>query len=500
MMLVVPGCSLYLNVYSPADAARGNGSVAVLLWIYGGGFQLGGTATNTDGTPDVGSLDQPLVIVTVNYRLNVFGFAAADVLRDRDPAGGTGNYGLLDQRFAMRWVQHNIRSFGGDPRRVFIVGQSAGGESVSNHLVRPKSWGLFSAAGMESGSFYQLTIPGPYPVLPKDGNLALGCGPTPGNVTVREQAREWVAVMARLGCAATDVACAIRVPAQQLLAQGQLPGKCPWMPVIDGVDLTAPAADLAAEGKLPPGVPLLLGSNMEEGGEIPPKCASFDPGGCTETDLVLWAGEYGLNATESAQLARIYADEPVRTNLTAAGKPICAGAGCSYYWAMWHAGADEIATCSARRAARWATAAGHRAYWYYWEYPPREPHTGAPTPAIHCGELKFVWRLRCGANWTAGRPWAAQQCRFGLGIASFWQSFAANGDPAVTGPAAWPPFGAGSTNGGTALVVDDAMKLRVVANLRARRCDFWDAHSERVGRARAARRHRTSALAAAVEP
>ena len=101
-------------------------------------------------------MDSQVIVVTSNYRLNIFGFLAAEELRARDAsgAGSTGNYGIQDQRAAMMWTKKNIASFGGDPDRVFIVGQSAGADSVSQHLVRPKSWGLFSSAGMESGAFY----------------------------------------------------------------------------------------------------------------------------------------------------------------------------------------------------------------------------------------------------------------------------------------------------------------------------------------------------------
>jgi len=117
----------------------------------------GGNETRLNGTWDVALQNGEVIIVTHSYRVNIFGFLASDLLRPRDtgPGGGsTGNYGIQDQRAAMQWTARNIAVFGGDPKQVFIVGQSAGGNSVSQHLVRPKSWGLFSSAGMESGAFY----------------------------------------------------------------------------------------------------------------------------------------------------------------------------------------------------------------------------------------------------------------------------------------------------------------------------------------------------------
>jgi len=149
---------LTLNVYSgPANLTA---AAPVLFWIFGGGFRGGGgNETRLNGTWDAALMRGELVIVTSNYRLNAFGFAASTSLAARETAiagaaRGTGNYGILDQRTAMQWVHANIANFGGDPSRVLIVGQSAGANSVSQHLVRPASWPYFSAAGMESGAFY----------------------------------------------------------------------------------------------------------------------------------------------------------------------------------------------------------------------------------------------------------------------------------------------------------------------------------------------------------
>ena len=98
------------------------------------------------------ALTNELVIVSFNYRVGIFGFLAGNSLRGLDPASNsTGNMGTLDQRLALQWTQKNIRSFGGDPDRVMLVGESAGANSVYQHLARPKSWGLFQRAAVESG-------------------------------------------------------------------------------------------------------------------------------------------------------------------------------------------------------------------------------------------------------------------------------------------------------------------------------------------------------------
>ena len=120
----------------------------VLVWIHGGGLTQDG-ALNYDGTKLAA---QGAVVVTINYRLGALGFLAHPALADR-PGGATGNYGLMDQQAALRWVRHNIGAFGGDPGNVTIAGQSAGGLSVLAHLVSPGSRGLFQRAIVQSGTF-----------------------------------------------------------------------------------------------------------------------------------------------------------------------------------------------------------------------------------------------------------------------------------------------------------------------------------------------------------
>nr|WP_272925790.1 carboxylesterase family protein [Streptomyces sp. SID3212] len=131
--------SLDLNVRTPFGTDR-----PVLVWIHGGGF-TGGSGDAYDTTK---LAEQGIVVVTINYRLGALGFLDAPSL---DPHHTGGNYGLQDQQAALRWVRRNISAFGGDPHRVTIAGQSAGGHSVAAHLVAPGSRGLFSAAVIESG-------------------------------------------------------------------------------------------------------------------------------------------------------------------------------------------------------------------------------------------------------------------------------------------------------------------------------------------------------------
>jgi para-nitrobenzyl esterase len=139
---------VYLNVYTPALRSSDEGGRPVLVWIHGGGFTEDG-ARSYDGSKLAAD---GTVVVTINYRLGALGFLAHPALASW-PGSRAGNYGLMDQQAALRWVQANISRFGGDPHNVTIAGQSAGGLSVLAHLVSHGSRGLFQRAIIQSGSF-----------------------------------------------------------------------------------------------------------------------------------------------------------------------------------------------------------------------------------------------------------------------------------------------------------------------------------------------------------
>lgn len=122
----------------------------VMVWIHGGGFAFGSGNGETDFYGPSYFLDRDIVLVTINYRLNVFGFLSTG------DAEAPGNYGLLDQTMALKWVQGHIHSFGGDPDSVTIFGESAGGASVEYHVLSPHSIGLFHRAISQSGSSMSL--------------------------------------------------------------------------------------------------------------------------------------------------------------------------------------------------------------------------------------------------------------------------------------------------------------------------------------------------------
>jgi carboxylesterase type B len=479
---------LYLNIYAPAATlAEPTAKLPVMLWIFGGGFKGGGgNETRLNGTWDVALTEGKLVVVTFSYRLGIFGFLASAELAARDPTGGTGGYGILDQRAAMRWVHENVAAFGGDPQRVLIVGQSAGADSVSQHLVRPASWRYFSAAGLLSGAFYE------------------GAHAT----TVASQEPSYRAVLDNLSCA--DAACLEAASTADVLAanaavtdrHGTVHAR--FGPTVDGADLTANGVVLAAAGKLAP-VPIFVGSTREDlgfarfGAQLPPlpagrpapapapKCPSavLDTGdglSCSETDFSAWGTSMGFEGEILQQFVDVYRDEAGLEN----GSPPTPAGATSWYWAIKQAGADAWGTCPARRLARWAQAAGQRAYWYYWTYIPDGPNGGT---AHHACEQPFVFHVldesaaelaEDAGHYHINRA-SALEVDFSHAIVGLYASMAdvgdPNGSPYSTAPwpyypTVWPTYDQQSSR--AALLFDGQRSPASADQLRAAKCDFWD--------------------------
>jgi para-nitrobenzyl esterase len=157
---------LFLNVYAPSSATAGS-NLPVFIWIHGGALNNG---AGSDYDPSVMVAENNIIVVTINYRLRSLGFLAASVLKATEAnafenVGDAGNYGFMDQQFAMKWVHDNIAAFGGDPKAVTIGGESAGGLSVSSHLASTNTFrgligrDLFRAAIIESGAYMYHDVP-----------------------------------------------------------------------------------------------------------------------------------------------------------------------------------------------------------------------------------------------------------------------------------------------------------------------------------------------------
>lgn len=231
---------LYLNVWTPAKSASER--LPVLVYFYGGGFVSGdGSEPRYDGESLAA---KEIVVLTVNYRLGVFGFMSHPELTKESSHSASGNYGFLDQNAALQWVQRNIANFGGDPKRVTIAGESAGSISVSAHMVSPLSKNLIAGAIGESGA-----ITGALSAVPR----AKG----------EEQGSKFAASLGAQTKAALRA-----IPSQLILDEASKGG---WASVgrfpitIDGYFLTDEPATTYASGKQAH-VPLLAGWNSEEVG------------------------------------------------------------------------------------------------------------------------------------------------------------------------------------------------------------------------------------------
>lgn len=237
---------LTLNVWRPAGAAHR--LLPVFVFIHGGAFQGGsGSVALYDGAA---LARRGLVVITLNYRVGVFGFFAHPGLAAEAGQGQSaedrseGNYGLLDQVAALRWIRANVARFGGDPARVTVSGESAGAASVNDLLVSPLARGLFARAVSFSGPSMAVDVP-----------------------TLAQGEREGAALGAALGAA--DLAALRALPAERLIAAtGIRPpagGGAPrfiWIPHRDGVVLPHDPVDAAAPVAMP--VPLLGGYNAAE--------------------------------------------------------------------------------------------------------------------------------------------------------------------------------------------------------------------------------------------
>lgn len=228
---------LYLNVWTPAKSASER--LPVLVYFFGGGFIAGdGSEPRYDGES---MATKGIVAVTINYRLGVFGFMAHPELTKESPHHASGNYALLDQSAALRWVQQNIAAFGGDPRKVTIAGESAGSISVSAQMASPLSKDLIAGAIGESGSIIGALAPAPMSQVEEAG--------------VKFAASQQAA----------DLAALRAMPADKLLEAAGKPGVPRFSPTLDGYFFPETPGAIFDSGKQAR-VPLLAGWNSEEQG------------------------------------------------------------------------------------------------------------------------------------------------------------------------------------------------------------------------------------------
>jgi len=372
---------LYLNIWSPAKSAGDR--LPVMVWIYGGGFTGGATSIPLyDGT---NLARKGVLLVSIAYRLGPFGFLADSELT-KESGRSSGNYGLLDQIAGLKWIQRNITAFGGDPHRVTIFGESAGGISVSMLAASPLANGLFEGAISESGGSFG---------SPRSGDEGGVNVPT---LEIAE--RNGAAFLAALG--ASTIAEARKLPAERILkgpGASTMGGR--FWPNFDGYVLPRDQYLLYSAG-VQNDTPVLIGTNADEGAIFPhPRdAASF---------LKQVRAQYGASAD------KILAAYPAGSDEQAARSASELMRDTAFAWNTW---------TWARLQSR--TGKG-RAYVYYFNH--RPPYPDVPlfkgVGATHGAELAYVF----------GNP-AQQNMHFTEGdqamseaIMTYWTNFAKRGDP-----------------------------------------------------------------------
>lgn len=386
---------LSLNVWTPAtDVGERR---PVLVWIHGGRFIWGGAAEpEYDGAALAA---KGLVVVTLNYRLGVFGFLAHPELSDESGHDASGNYGLMDQIAALHWVQANIEAFGGDPGRVTIAGQSAGAACVLNHLHSPQTRGLFHGAIAESGAMH-----------PRDPLLAHKAA---AYRHLADAEKEGIAYAA--ACGAAGIAEMRRLPAEVLLAGNDAaePGHGPmgppiFRPVLDG--WVFPRSYSAALSSPPANdVPVITGTNKDEDGASPfPRI--------TLADYVADAqARYGDRAQEFLELYPARTDEEARAAANEAARD-----------------SSRVSTLLwARRRAEHATSDVYR---YFWTHPAPGPDA-EQRGAFHGAEIfYFINSLAC-----VERPWTDTDREIAETMSGYIARFVSTGDPNGVGEPRWEP-------------------------------------------------------------
>lgn len=378
---------LSLNVWSPKAATK----APVLVWIHGGALLTG---SSREDLYDARRLaERGVVVVSINYRVGALGYMAHPAL-SAENGGLSGNYGLLDQIAALRWIRANVAAFGGDPANVTVAGESAGALSVTYLMTAPAARGLFGKAIAQSA--YMVTTP-----ALKTGTHGLPSGEAMG---------ERVAAALK----APDLAALRAMDAQTLTEGAAAAGFQPWG-LIDGATLPEQMVDAFDAGRQAR-VPVLAGFNQ---GEI--------------RSLRILAPPAPANAAayEAAIRARYGDLAPAFLKLYPAAE---------YRESILATTRDALYGWTSERLARSQAVRGQPSYVYLWDhgYPAMDE---AGLHAFHASELPYMFGTlsRTGPYWPR-IPDGTRERRLSDAMIDYWTSFAATGTPKAEGAPAWPQF------------------------------------------------------------
>lgn len=401
---------LFLNVYTPRlNIGDGGGhGLPVMVWIHGGGL-VNGSSDPFDPTRLV---KKGVIVVTINYRLGYLGFFAQSAI---DAEGHlNGNYGLMDQQFALKWVRRNIAGFGGDPHRLTIFGESAGGQSVYAQLASPLAAGLFGGAIAESGSYSEFQDYFSRIITLAEGETT-GSGDVPSGAAIADS----------VGCTSQTASCLRVLPASTMVAGEPYP----VFPFVDGTLLTQTPSAAFASGEFNQ-VPVISGTNHDEYRVFVAQDYDF------VGNPILTSAEY------DAAVAKLWG--------STLGPPVLALYPFASYpfggEALGASGTDGIFSCPARNAdqllSKFVTT-------YAYEFndenapPPQSAFGGSltfPLGAYHTSEVQYLFK---GYD-VFGLPVALspKQMRLSNAMISYWTQFAKTGDPNSSGEPVWSPYSA----------------------------------------------------------
>ncbi len=380
---------LTLNIWTPKEAHN----APVFFWIYGGALVGGASREETyDGTR---MAERGIVVVSINYRLGVFGWLAHPELSKESPLGISGNYGLLDQIEALKWVRDNISAFGGDRSNVTIAGESAGALSVMYLLASPPARGLFAKAIAESA--YMISTP----------ELKKASFGTPS--------AEESGVKLAGALKAPDIAAMRAMDAEELSLAAPAAGFAPWG-AIDGHVMLHQLVDVFDRGEQAP-VPILAGFNS---GEIRSLMvlAPKPPASTAEYETTIRSQYLDL----ADEFLRLYPSTNMQESILATTR-------------------DALYGWTAQRLVRKQTALGQPSFLYFWDH-------GYPTAnaaglhGFHASELPYVFGTFDSTPplWPKITP-TPRETALSDAMIGYWTSFARTGRPQAAHEPDWPAFG-----------------------------------------------------------